>query len=120
MSAKTPLRTARRLPLVALVALAMAAQPIAPAAIPVAAAQTLPDLGDESDSMITPSAERKLGLDVVRQVRAAGAYLDDPEVNDYLSELGHRLLAARVDSTFDFEFFAVGDPSINAFALPGG
>jgi predicted Zn-dependent protease len=116
MSSKRP---ARR-PLVALIALALALQPLAPAFAPIASAQTLPDLGDESQTMLSPSQEYKLGLDVVRQIRGAGVYLDDPEVNDYLNELGHRLVAARVDSTYDFEFFAVADPSINAFALPGG
>ena len=30
----------------------------------------------------------------MRQIRASGAYLEDPEVNDYLNELGHRLVAA--------------------------
>lgn len=81
---------------------------------------SLPDLGDESQSLVTPAQERKLGESVVRQIRASGAYLDDPEVNDYLNNLGHRLVAARPDSLWDFEFFAVADPSINAFALPGG
>lgn len=81
---------------------------------------TLPDLGDESQSIATPAQERKLGESVVRQIRASGAYLDDPEVNDYLNDLGHRLVAAQPDSTFEFEFFAMADPAINAFALPGG
>ena len=80
----------------------------------------LPDLGDESQSIATPAQERKLGESVVRQIRASGAYLDDPEVNDYLNDLGHRLVAAKPDSTFEFEFFAMADPTINAFALPGG
>ena len=82
--------------------------------------QALPDLGDESQSIATPAQERKLGESVVRQIRASGAYLDDPEVNDYLNELGHRLVAATPDSPFEFEFFAMADPTINAFALPGG
>ena len=82
--------------------------------------QSLPDLGDESQSIATPAQERRLGESVVRQIRASGAYLDDPEVNDYLNELGHRLVAAKPDSTFEFEFFAMADPTINAFALPGG
>ena len=55
-----------------------------------------------------------------KQLRAAGAYLNDPEVNDYLNELGQRLVAARNDARADFHFFGVPDPSINAFAMPGG
>ncbi len=81
---------------------------------------TLPDLGDESQSGFSPAQERKLGEAVVREIRASGAYLDDPEVNDYLNNLGHRLVAARPDGSWDFEFFAMADPGINAFALPGG
>jgi predicted Zn-dependent protease len=88
--------------------------------IPAGGSPALPDLGDESQTLATPAQERKLGESVVRQIRASGAYLDDPEVNDYLNQLGHRLVAARPDSPWDFEFFAVADPGINAFALPGG
>lgn len=89
-------------------------------AIAPAHAQRLPDLGDESQASFTPVQERKLGETIVRQIRAQGGYMDDPEVNDYLNELGHRLVAAVLDSPQEFEFFAVPDPSINAFALPGG
>src|SRR4029077_12081979 len=71
-------------------------------------------------SLISPVQERKLGESVVREIRAAGAYLEDPEVNDYLNELGKRLVVAVPDTTQNFEFFAVADPTINAFALPGG
>jgi predicted Zn-dependent protease len=97
-------------------------QPIGPVAFAPssAGAQSLPDLGDESQALYSPVQERKLGESVVRQIRAQGGYLDDPEVNDYLNDLGQRLVLAVPDAKQDFEFFAVGDPSINAFALPGG
>jgi predicted Zn-dependent protease len=94
--------------------------PWLPQAIPAARAQTLPDLGDVSQVSLSPIQERKLGEAAMRQLRASGAYMDDPEVNDYLNELGHRLIAASTDVKTDFEFFAVNDPGINAFAMPGG
>jgi len=81
---------------------------------------SLPDLGDESFALVSPAQERKLGEMVARQIRGSGGYLDDPEVNDYLNELGHRLVAARPDSPWDFEFSAMADPVVNAFAVPGG
>ena len=81
---------------------------------------SLPDLGDESQSLASPAQERRLGETVMRQIHGSGGYLDDPEVNDYLNELGHRLVAAQPDSPWDFEFFAMADPSVNAFAIPGG
>ena len=59
-----------------------------------AAAQSLPDLGDASQTNLSAAQERKLGETIIRQLRANGAYINDPEVNDYLNELGHRLVAA--------------------------
>ena len=88
--------------------------------LPPVAPNTLPDLGDASQALLSPAQERKLGEAAVQQLRAAGGWMNDPEVNDYLNELGHRLIAASKDVKSDFEFFAVPDPGINAFALPGG
>jgi beta-barrel assembly-enhancing protease len=87
---------------------------------PLSPAQKLPDLGDSSQTIMSPAQERKLGEAIVRQIRGAGGYLDDPEVNDYLNELGNRLVMATRDVRQDFVFFAVPDAQINAFALPGG
>ena len=75
-------------------------------------ASQLPDLGDSSQVALTPAQERKIGEQIVRQIRAQGFYLQDPEVNDYLNELGRRLVAASRDTKQDFEFFAVPDPQI--------
>jgi predicted Zn-dependent protease len=46
--------------------------------------------------------------------------LDDPEVTDYINGLGYKLVANSANNGQSFEFFVVNDPSINAFALPGG
>ena len=105
--------------IVALIAVALAIQPIGFASLS-AQAQGLPDLGEESQATLSLAQETKIGETVVRQIRAAGAYLEDPEVNDYLNQLGHRLVAAIPEGRQDFQFFAVGDSTINAFALPGG
>ena len=115
-------RLTRRRGIAAIVALTMAVMPLAPAPATVgtAAAQSLPDLGDVSQTGFSPIQERKLGETIIRQLRANGAYINDPEVNDYLNELGHRLVASSRDVKQDFEFFGVPDPQVNAFALPGG
>ncbi len=97
------------------------AQPPAALAPPAVSAQpTLPDLGDPSQAYLSGPQERKLGENIVRQIRGSGEYLNDPEVNGYLNELGNRLVTAIPGAPFDFEFLAINDPSINAFALPGG
>lgn len=91
------------------------------AAMPCAWSQALPDLGGAGDAALPPQVERRLGENIVREIRFRDpSYLDDPEVNEYLSRLGGRLVQAMPGAYQDFDFFAVRDPSINAFALPGG
>lgn len=68
--------------------------------------------------------ERKLGEQIMRQLQRDPDYLDDAPVSEYLNNLGTNLLAVRPDARgeaqYDFLFFAVRDPVLNAFALPGG
>jgi beta-barrel assembly-enhancing protease len=86
----------------------------------VAAQARLPELGDSSGKLVTSNQEKRLGAEAMRELRAMGAVLNDPEVNAYLNELGSRILKANPDIRQPFEFFAVADNSINAFAMPGG
>ncbi|MFN0316808.1 MAG: M48 family metalloprotease [Burkholderiales bacterium] len=83
-------------------------------------ADNLPDLGDVSETAISAQQERRLGESIMQQIRANRAYLDDLEVVEYLNALGHRLAFQSQDLRFSFEFFGINDPSVNAFALPGG
>ena len=66
----------------------------------------------------------KLGEQVMNNIRRDPDYIEDAAVVDYLNQLGGALLGssaeARGDTGYDFFFFAVRDPSLNAFALPGG
>jgi len=68
--------------------------------------------------------ERRLGEEIMRDVRRDRDYLDDAAVQEYLNNFAATLLSARPDARgeagYDFFFFAVRDPSLNAFALPGG
>jgi predicted Zn-dependent protease len=81
----------------------------------------LPELGDASSSALSPQLERKLGESVMRDIRFnEPAFVDDPEINEYLNALGYKLLSKVPGARLDFEFFAVREPTINAFALPGG
>lgn len=85
-------------------------------------ADELPDLGDVSQATITPRQEQQIGLQIMRQIRADPSYLNDAEIAGYLNNLGNRLISSSNEAKPDqsFEFFALHDPSINAFALPGG
>ncbi|MFZ5484116.1 MAG: M48 family metalloprotease [Pseudomonadota bacterium] len=83
-------------------------------------ASDLPDLGESARATVSEAEEAKVGRAVMRQIRGDRDYLDDPEVVEYLSRLGEALVAASPAPHRTFEFFAVRDDSLNAFALPGG
>jgi predicted Zn-dependent protease len=85
-----------------------------------ALADELPDLGDVAQASFTPQQERELGESIMRQIRQDRAYVDDPELIDYLNDLGYRLVSQSPEYRQEFEFFVILDPSVNAFALPGG
>jgi len=87
---------------------------------PCALSDGLPDLGDVSQAALTPLQERQIGQQSMMQIRASNQYLDDAEINDYLNQLGGKLVENSPEPSLDFEFFAVDDYSVNAFALPGG
>lgn len=87
----------------------------------------LPDMGDPSTASLSPEMERRLGDRVMRQIRRDPDFVPDPLITDYLNTIGYKLIeAARRQhvagstSASSFELFAVRDPGINAFALPGG
>ncbi|MCE2969717.1 MAG: M48 family metalloprotease [Burkholderiales bacterium] len=80
----------------------------------------LPALGDASADDLSLANERKLGEQIMRQIRRDKAYLADPDTLEYLNNLGYRLVAASPARHMDFTFFAIRDPTLNAFALPGG
>lgn len=84
----------------------------------------LPTLGDSARQDLSPVLERKLGEEIMRDVRRDPAYLDDDPIIEYLNNLGNALVAAapgaRGETNADFSFFAMRDSALNAFALPGG
>ncbi len=95
------------------------------ALVPSAAlAQNLPSLGDTDRQELSPLMERRLGEEIMRNVRRDPDYLNDAGVTEYLNDFGTTLLSVRPDARgeagYDFFFFAVRDPTLNAFALPGG
>ncbi|MBI5782420.1 MAG: M48 family metallopeptidase [Gammaproteobacteria bacterium] len=81
---------------------------------------SLPDLGDESIAVISPAQERKLGEDLMRQSRRTLAFMNDPEISEYIQSLGQRLVSHSDNPQQDFRFFVISNPTINAFAVPGG
>ncbi|MDX1453926.1 MAG: M48 family metalloprotease [Gammaproteobacteria bacterium] len=79
---------------------------------------TLPDLGSVTLDNMGSAQERALGRAIVNEIRRQGGLVEDPELAEYIQNLGSRLSSSYGGG--DFTFFLVKDDSINAFALPGG
>lgn len=80
----------------------------------------LPDMGSPADAMLSKNDEAQIGRMIMQQIRNSGVVVEDPLINEYISEIGHRIAAQTNDGDHNFTFFVVDDPNINAFALPGG
>lgn len=84
-------------------------------------AQELPSIGEEAQVAFSPIMEKRVGEAIMRDIRLhEPSYIDDPEINSYLNRLGALLVSQSVDARQDFVFFVLRDPTLNAFAMPGG
>ena len=81
---------------------------------------SLPDFGDSAGSVISPAYERRLGQMFLKQVRQFSRIINDPEVESYIQAIGHNLSSHTDNIKQPFKFFVVDNPTINAFAGPGG
>jgi len=99
--------------------MAMAQTALAPTKIP-----NLPSLGGTENQDLSPLMERKLGEEIMRDIRRDRDYLDDGPILEYMNNFGNTLVdarpGARGEAKYDYFFFVVRDPQLNAFALPGG
>lgn len=87
----------------------------------VAGAQNrLPTMGDPANSVMTPNSESRFGAELMREVRRQLPLVSDPEIVDYVEDLGRRLTSHADTPDFSYHFFVVDAPGINAFAMPGG
>lgn len=86
-----------------------------------AAEINLPDIGSPADATLSKNDEAQIGRAIMQQLRNSGAVVEDPQVTEYINEIGHRIAAqANDDGLHEFTFFVIDDPVLNAFALPGG
>jgi predicted Zn-dependent protease len=105
-----------------------AAAPAAAQAQP-AAEVRLPALGESASDDFNLSQEKRVGEQIMREIRRDPDYIDDPQLLDYLQAIWQPLvqaahargdIGADTEHLFPYEAFLVRDRSVNAFALPGG
>jgi predicted Zn-dependent protease len=90
---------------------------------------SLPALGDSVSQDLDLGTERRIGDQVMRQIRPDPDFLEDALLLEYLQSLWDPLVLTakqlgnigdETSERFAWEIFLVRDRSINAFALPGG
>ncbi len=93
---------------------------LVPPAVPAASGDDLPDIGSPSNSVLSRDKELQIGRSIYRSLVDTDRVMGDPEVHEYVQDVGLKLAVQAQDGDFRFTFFVVNDTAINAFALPGG
>ncbi len=99
---------------------ALALAPVLAANPVLAATEDLPDIGSPSDTVLSRDMELQIGRSIYKSLRDTGRVITDPEIQEYIQDIGQKIAANATDNGQRFRFFVVDDPAINAFALPGG
>jgi len=78
-----------------------------------------PSLPIQSFAM-TIQEERELGEKVLQEVKNRWPMVQEPSLIKYVSRIGKEVLEAIGPQPFDYQFFIINIPEVNAFAVPGG
>ncbi len=68
----------------------------------------------------TVGDEREVGEALLYQVRLAFSLFDDPDISQYINDLGADVLGTAGSQYFNYHFFVINDKEFNAFAAPSG
>lgn len=64
--------------------------------------------------------EREIGEKLLYTVRSAFELIDDPDITQYITQLGQSVLQVAGIQYFDYHFFVINNKEFNAFAAPSG
>ncbi len=78
----------------------------------------LPQLGDPTQQEFTPYRESLMGQQFYQSIKAAVPFVTDLEVNDYITNLGQKLISHSSQPDKKIRVFVIKVSSINAFAGP--
>ncbi|MDF2177559.1 M48 family metalloprotease [Aliiglaciecola sp. CAU 1673] len=81
---------------------------------------TLPEIGVVASNAISIDKELQIGQALMRQLRSRAPLVGDPLLEEYIQDLGNRLVAQADNAKFPFKFFLIANKEINAFAFFGG
>ena len=72
---------------------------------------------------VSPPSEdedTRISREFRREIRKYVKFVNDPEVERYVDGVGRRVLSALGPQPFDYRYFVIDEPVLNAFAVPGG
>jgi beta-barrel assembly-enhancing protease len=75
---------------------------------------------DELAGSLSIEKEKQLGEQFLLEIQQEVPLIQDPFLTSYVNHLGQKLVAQLGPQPFKYRFFIVDDPSMNAFAVPGG
>ncbi len=81
---------------------------------------TLPNLGNPERVSFSRRDEKIAGFTFLRQIFSVLHILDDPIINQYISDLGSQITNVSQHNERQFRFFLIYNNAINAFAGPDG
>jgi predicted Zn-dependent protease len=76
--------------------------------------------GERHLNLVSESQEISMGKEYDTQVQGSLGLYDSPELQRYIQDLGARIAAKSERPNLPWTFRVVDDPTVNAFALPGG
>ena len=80
----------------------------------------LPEMGDSAGTLISPQEEKQLGEAFFRSLHQQVDINQDSEIQQYIQNIGEKLVSHSDTPAYPFHFFVVMENAINAFAGPGG
>ncbi|HEY4953532.1 MAG TPA: M48 family metallopeptidase [Gemmatimonadaceae bacterium] len=69
---------------------------------------------------VTPDQEVAMGEQTATEINDQLPIVDDPEINDYVTQLGDSIAKLTSRGDLDWHFYVVNSHQVNAFSLPGG
>jgi predicted Zn-dependent protease len=69
---------------------------------------------------LTIEKEKQIGEEFLLEIQQQIPLIEDPFLTSYINRMGQKLVYQMGPQPFKYKFFIVKDPTMNAFAVPGG
>jgi len=106
--------------LMLLIGLLLSSQPLSAQVSNPAGRVQLPDLGSSAGTLIPEHEAKAYSRYLLSQLRQYELVLDDPLVEEFIQDMAFRIVAVSDEPDRQYLFTVLNEPSINAFAVPGG